>query len=90
MVPFFWDGGELVEIAREGDVLPFLGTLTSFTVPAADQDLPERSLLDERGQVALEINTSQTNGAIVLWTPPSLVFVDGFESGTTSGWSSAF
>ncbi|MCG8455245.1 MAG: hypothetical protein MI919_03120, partial [Holophagales bacterium] len=58
VVPFFWDGGELVEIAREGDVLPGLGTLTSFTVPAADQDIPERSLLNERGQVALEINTS--------------------------------
>lgn len=87
-VPFLYEQGELTSIVREGDSISGLGTVLDLTTPGLDQGEPERSLLNDVGQVALKLDTDQSDGAIVLWTPDSLVFADGFESGDTTDWSS--
>ncbi|MEM6453781.1 MAG: choice-of-anchor tandem repeat NxxGxxAF-containing protein, partial [Acidobacteriota bacterium] len=85
---FLYEAGTLSAIVREGDVIPGLGTVTGLvtTTGLQGESRAERSLLNDLGQVTFRVGTNGGPG-IVVWTPDSLGFVDGFEWGGISAGS---
>jgi hypothetical protein len=86
---FLYDGIGLKSVARVGDTMPNLGTVTDLHIIDGATALgPEQSALNDGGQVTYRF-TAGGNFGIAIWSNSPL-FNDGFESGNTSGWSFSF
>ena len=85
---FFHDGASLVEVVREGSVLPGFGTISTLIVSAQleGEGRQERSILNDFSQVVFTFIAGGQTG-VALWTADTAIFSDGFESGSTTAWT---
>lgn len=85
---FFWENGNLTAILREGDTVPGMGTVSAIATGGSNSsgmDNPGAFMLNRRGETTFGFGAGGLGG-IGLFTPSSLVFADGFESGDLSAW----
>ncbi|MEM9556050.1 MAG: choice-of-anchor tandem repeat NxxGxxAF-containing protein [Acidobacteriota bacterium] len=90
-VLFYAEDGVLMEVLREGESVPGVGTVTGIRPGGADDggvDCPSRCMMNERGEVVTGFGAGGGD-RLAIWRPASLLFVDGFESGNLGGWSSS-
>lgn len=84
---FYYDGRLLRQVVREGDSLAGFGTVTNLgpRTGVEGESRPERSQLNDFGQVTYDFFATQGSGVVI--DSFAFVFADGFESGNVSSWS---
>jgi hypothetical protein len=87
---FLYEAGTLRAIVREGDTIPGYGVVTNLITSTGleGENAPGRTLLNDLGEVVFTFFYTGGGAAIGRWTTDSQLFVDGFETGNTSAWSS--